>query len=86
MRSRTPRICITSSSLFCLSSSPLGRGMPIDVMPILSTKDASKLAMKAAADGLSKFIGAAPGWLLLPIRMPVVAGDFLICCGDDLGP
>lgn len=75
---------MTSSSLFCRSSSPLGRGRPIDPIPMPS-EARSKPPNRAAAEGLSKFMGAGPGWLV-PIRATVAAGDFLNCCGDDLGP
>lgn len=56
----------------------------MDPIPMLS-EARSKPPKRAAAEGLSKFIEAGPTWLL-PIRVPVVAGDFLNCCGDDLGP
>lgn len=89
-----------SSSFFCLSSSPFGRGIGNAAMLILS-RDASKepmlsMLLNAAAEGLSKFMGAEtvlPGWPLLLLFTaimaaagPTFAGDFLICCGDDLGP
>lgn len=69
-------------------------------IPILSN-DVSKppipsmLLNAALAEGLSKFIGGAvpgplvPCWLLLVdiiMALAALAGDFLICCGEDLGP
>lgn len=95
-------MCIISSNLFCLSSSPLGRGiaMPPTPMPILSNEASNppmpSILVKAAVEGLSKFMGAetprpdCPALLLVGAIMaaaaPAFAGDFLTCWGEDFGP
>lgn len=80
---------IIASSRLILSSSPLDiERPPMDPTPTLSRPRSSPALMPrapiaAAAEGLSKFSGGLP-WC--PIRVAEFAGDFLNCCGDDLGP
>lgn len=91
-----------SSNLFCLSSFPLGLAiaMPPTPMPMLSSEASNppmpSMLENAAAEGLSKFMGAEtprPGWpallfvgAIMAAAAPAFAGDFLTCWGEDFGP